>query len=80
MDRIADTAEEHALLPQSQIGAKKNRLTLSVFTLLAATIKSAWAMQRDFVVLMLSLDISGAYNNVPYKRLLYILRVKGFPE
>jgi hypothetical protein len=37
-------------------------------------------MQRDFVVSMLSLDISGAYNNIPYKRLLYILRVKGFLE
>jgi len=35
-------------------------------------------MQKDFVVLMLSLDISGAYNNIPYKRLLYILRAKGF--
>ena len=31
-------------------------------------------------VLMLSLDISGAYNNIPYKRLLHILRIKGFPE
>jgi len=62
------------------MGARKNRLTLLVLTLLAATIKSAWAMRRDFVVLMLSLDISGAYNNVPYKRLLYILRVKGFLE
>ena len=29
---------------------------------------------------MLSLDISGAYENVPHERLLYILRVKGFPE
>ena len=37
-------------------------------------------MQKDFIVLILSLDISGAYNNVPYKRLLYILRVKGFLE
>jgi hypothetical protein len=27
---------------------------------------------------MLSLDISGAYNNIPYKRLLYILKVKSF--
>jgi hypothetical protein len=60
------------------MGAKKNRLTLSALTLLAATIKSAWAMQRDFIILILSLDISGAYNNIPYKHLLYILRVKGF--
>jgi len=37
-------------------------------------------MRRDFIVLILSLDISSAYNNVPYKRLLYIFRVKGFLE
>jgi len=35
-------------------------------------------MRRDFIVLMLRLNISGAYNNVPYKHLLYIFRVKGF--
>ena len=40
-DRIVDTAEEHALLPQSQIGVRKNRSTLLALTLLAATIKSA---------------------------------------
>jgi len=62
------------------MGARKNRLTLLVLTLLAATIKSAWAMRRDFVVSMLSLDISGAYDNVPHERLLYILRAKGFLE
>ena len=39
-DRIADMAEEYALLPQSQIGARKNHLTLLVLTLFAATIKS----------------------------------------
>ena len=77
---MADTAEEHALLPQSQMGARKHRSTLSALTLLTSTIKTAWAMQRDFVVLMLSLDISGAYNNVPHERLLYILRIKGFLE
>jgi len=37
-------------------------------------------MRKDFVVLMLSLDISGAYDNVPYECLLYILRAKGFLE
>jgi len=77
-DYMADMAEEYALLPQSQMGARKNRLTLLALTLLTTTIKSAWAMRRDFIVLILSLDISGAYNNIPYKRLLYILRAKGF--
>jgi len=37
-------------------------------------------MRKDFIVLILSLDISSAYNNIPYKRLLYIIRVKGFLE
>src|SRR6266567_902501 len=60
-DYIIDTVEEYALLPQSQIGARKNRLTLLVFTLLTTTIKTVWAMQKDFVVLILSLDISGTY-------------------
>jgi len=36
-----DIAKKHALLLQSQIGAKKNRLTLSVFTLFISTIKTA---------------------------------------
>ena len=39
-DYIADTAKEYALLPQSQIGVRKNRLTLLALTLLATTIKS----------------------------------------
>jgi hypothetical protein len=38
---IIDTAKEHALLPQSQIGVRKNRLTLLVLILLANTVKSA---------------------------------------
>jgi len=80
VDHIADTVEEYALLPQSQIGARKNRLTLLALILLATTIKTTWAIRKDFIVLILSLDISGAYNNIPYKRLLYILRVKGFLE
>jgi len=62
------------------MGARKNRLTLLALILLTTTIKTAWAMQKDFIILILSLDISGAYNNIPYKRLLYILRAKGFPE
>jgi hypothetical protein len=40
VDHIVDTAKEHALLPQSQMGVRKNRLTLLALTLLTATIKS----------------------------------------
>ena len=41
VDCITDTAKKHALLLQSQMGARKNRLILLALTLLAATIKSA---------------------------------------
>jgi len=37
---MANIVEKHILLPQSQMGARKNRLTLSAFTLLANTIKT----------------------------------------
>ena len=40
VDRVVDTAEKYALLPQSQIGARKNCLILSVLILPTATIKS----------------------------------------
>jgi hypothetical protein len=35
-------------------------------------------MQKDFIVLILSLDISNTYNNIPYKCLLYIFRTERF--
>ena len=38
---IANTAKKHALLLQSQIGARKNHLTLLALTLLISTIKTA---------------------------------------
>ena len=43
-DHIVDMAKEYALLLQSQMGARKNRLILSVFILLTAIIKSIWAI------------------------------------
>ena len=75
-DCMADTAKKYTLLPQSQMGARKNHLTLSVFILLTATIKSAQAMRRDFIILILSLDISSIYNNIPYKCFFIYLQGK----
>jgi hypothetical protein len=62
------------------MGVKKNRLILLVLILLTTTVKSIWVMQKDFIILILSLDISGTYNNIPYKYFLHIFRAKGFLE
>ncbi len=79
-NRISDAAEEHNLLPWNQMGGRRKRSTLSALDLLTSSIQTAWNSKRGCVVLMLSLDISGAYDHVSTKRLLWILRNKGFPE
>ena len=44
VDYIADIAKEHALLLQSQMRVRNNRLILLVLILFTTTIKSIWAM------------------------------------
>jgi hypothetical protein len=62
------------------MGARKDRSTLSALALLVDVVHTAWARDLYFIVLILSLDLSGAYDNVSHDRLLWILRKKGFPE
>ena len=69
-DRITAAAEEHNLLPWTQIGARKGRSTLSALELLTTSVQTAWKARPGCVVSMLSLDISGAFDNVSHRRLL----------
>src|SRR5271170_3842485 len=64
------------------MGARPKRSTLSALELIDEIVRTAWKGKRKNgnVVSMLSLDISGAYPNTLYERLLYILQQKGFPE
>jgi hypothetical protein len=78
-ERLTDAAERHQLLPQSQMGARKNRSTLTATSLLHSITHTAWQKKHSSVVSMLSLDLSGAFDNVNHKRLLHILRQKGLP-
>ena len=79
-DRISAAAEEHALLPWNQMGARRGRSTISALSLLTSCVQTAWKARPGCVVSMLSLDIKGAYDNVARKRLLWILERKGFPQ
>ena len=71
--RIAETAEEHALLSWNQMGARKKRSTTSAIDLLTACVETAWGSRNGCMVSMLSLDISGAFDHVSKERLLWIL-------
>ena len=79
-ERIADAAEKHELLPWNQMGARKNRSTLSALHLLRGSIETAWTANPKSIISVLGLDLSGAFDNVSQERLIYILKCKGFPE
>ena len=79
-NRITDAAETHNLLPWNQMGARKQRSTLSAIGLLTTCVETAWAAQPGSVVSMLSLDLAGAFDNVPHDTLLEILKSKGLPD
>jgi Reverse transcriptase (RNA-dependent DNA polymerase) len=79
-NRLSQITEEHDLLPWTQMGARKNRSTLSTIGLITVCVQTAWRARPGCVVSMLSLDLAGAFNNVPHSRLLEILRLKGLPS
>ena len=78
--RMRDVAEELQLLPWNQMGARQERSTESAISLLTTCVQTAWRAKPGSVVSMLSLDLAGAYDNVPHAVLLRALRKKRLPE
>jgi Reverse transcriptase (RNA-dependent DNA polymerase) len=62
------------------MGARKKRSTLSALSLITSSVQAAWQARPGCVVSMLSLDLSGAFDNVSHERPLWILRKKGLPD
>jgi hypothetical protein len=76
-ERIAEAAENNHLLPQNQMGNRKNRSTELAVRLLTDQIRTAWAHKA--VASLLQLDIKGAFDTVCHPRLLDTLQRMGFP-
>ena len=74
---MQEAAEVQDLLPQTQMGARKKQLTLLAISLITSSVQAAWQAQSGYVVSILNLDISGAFNYISYERLLWILKKKG---
>ena len=66
---ITDAAKKFELLPWNQIEARKKQTTLSALEILTDSVQTAWRTRSGCVVSILSLDLSGAFNNVSQKRL-----------
>ena len=78
VERIANVAEEHKLLPNYQMGNRKYRSTELAVRLLTDQVQTAWKYKA--IATLLQLDIKGAFDTVNHTRLLEVLVAKGFPE
>ncbi|KAF4546998.1 Hypothetical protein D9617_74g064600 [Elsinoe fawcettii] len=78
--RLSKAADAHKLLPGTQMGARPRRSSITARELLTGQIKTVWAKGDKLVACLLSLDISGAYDNVSHERLLHNLCDAGIPQ
>ncbi|KAI0997976.1 hypothetical protein K3495_g10214 [Podosphaera aphanis] len=79
-NRISKAAEDYNLLLDEQMGARPKRSTISAVKLLTEQIHTKWGKDKKRVASLLSLDISGAFDNVSHERLIHNLREKGIPR
>jgi hypothetical protein len=77
--RLATTLEEHSLLPPTQFRARKYRSVNSALTFLTELTRAAWRANPTNIVSVLSLDLTGAFDNVSHPRLIETIRKKGLP-
>ena len=61
--RLSKAAEEHHLLPDTQMGARQGRSTETALEFLIKQVRTVWSSKKH-VATLLSLDISGAFNTV----------------
>ncbi|KAI0993220.1 hypothetical protein K3495_g14964 [Podosphaera aphanis] len=79
-NQIAKMTETYNLLPDEQMGARPGRSTITAVELLTEQIHSVWGKDKKRVASLLSLDISGAFDNVSHLRLIHTMRDKGIPR
>ena len=78
--RVSALVEEHNLLPTTQMGARPGRSTVMALEMLTEQIRTVWANYASLVASTLSLDITGAFDNVSYERLIHNIRDARLPQ
>lgn len=78
--RMSALAEEHNLLPVTQMGARPRRSTITALEMLTEQIRTVWANNPALVASMLSLDISGAFDKMSHERLIHNIRDARMPQ
>jgi hypothetical protein len=78
--RISKLAEEHKLFPDLQMGGRPKKSTITALETLTETVHKVWQSGGKYVATAVSLDMSGAFDNVSHPRLIHILRQKKIPS
>ncbi|CAJ2513419.1 Uu.00g015380.m01.CDS01 [Anthostomella pinea] len=76
-NRMIETAETHGLLPEGQMGNRKDRSTEHAIRIVVKTVHTGWSYST--VATLIQLDITGAFDAVIFTRLRHILWKKGYP-
>ena len=78
--RISYVTEAYQLLPSTHIRGRKGRSVDHALHTIVGKIYEAWNSPEPQVASLLLLDVSGAFDNVLYARLLHNLRKRRIDE
>jgi hypothetical protein len=78
--RLSYLAKTYYILPPTHIGGRKMRSTKHALHAVTKKIYEAWDYRTGQVASLLLLDVSSAFNNVSYTRLLHDLRKRRVDE
>lgn len=78
--RLRYAVEKHGMLSDTQMGARKHRSVNTALQLITEKIHTIWSGNKKRIASLLSLDVSGAFDNVSHIRLLHNMRRRRAPE
>jgi hypothetical protein len=77
--RIRFLTETHALLPSTQMGARKQQLINTVLHLLLEKIYTVWAGNKPKIATLLSIDVASVFDRVSHAKLTHNLKKRKIP-
>ena len=77
-DRLSRAAEIHHLLPDLQMGFRRERSTEVAVRIITDSVHTAWQLRA--CASLLQLDLKGAFDRVDWTWLLHSLREMGLPR
>lgn len=77
--RLSYLVEAHSLLPQNHVGGRRGRSCEHAIHLLLERIHASWHSGAP-VATLLTLDISGAFDNAAHTRLTHNLQKRQVPQ